>query len=245
MTWARMAVLGAVLGAVVLMVSSPAAAVLYQCDFETYEGYSTGALAGQNGWLADEDTVVQTALASSGLQALEMVAHKAEYTGFFDLMAMRSLVGVPGADPVIAISQDVRLSARDDADWRVSTFYGLFLTETNRVHFDGGGDILVNNVDTGYDWAVDSWQTLDMVLDFDAGQMDVFYGGTLVANDVEFMGSNAGVSALMVSTDNNVSGSSTMYYDNLKVGVIPEPAATGLGLVAAALAALWDRRRRS
>jgi len=242
MTWARIAVLGAVAGAVVLMVSPPAVAVSYQCDFETSEGYTTGGLAGQNGWLADTDTTIQTALVSSGLQAVQMVAKLADYTGQFGLMAGRSLVDPTSTDPLITLSQDVRISARDDADWRISAYDGF--SETNRVHFDGAGDILVNDVDTGYDWAVGSWQRLDMVLDFDADRMDVFYGGTLIANDAAFMWSNVGLSALLISTDNYVSSGSVMYYDNLKVAAIPEPAVTGLGLVAAALAALWDRRRR-
>lgn len=243
MKCARVVVAGAVVGALVL-VSMPAVAVaftVYRCDFETYEGYTTGGLNGQNGWVADAGTAVQAGQASSGSQGIQMVP-QGNYTGQFITMALRSLADPTAEYPLVTVTQDVLLTAQGEAAWQIVAMGGFL--PTNRVEFTRAGDIIINGTDTGHDWLAGQWEPLAMVMNFGDNTTDVFYGGTRIADDAAFMFTGAGLTSLVLATDDYVDAGSTGYYDNLLITAteVPEPATVALLL--AGLAGVVSRRRR-
>jgi PEP-CTERM motif len=227
-------------GCVTLMPAVAAAGLVYECDFETSEGYTAGPVSGQNGWTGATGADVQTADASSGSQALEMVAQDA-YNGFFHTAASRSIADPTGDNPLVTVSQSVKVSALDEAAYIVATFGGA--TATNAVVFAYTGDILVNSVDTGHDWSVGVWKSLVMVLDFDASLIDVWYDGTPIADDKAFAGTGVGFDMIAVGSDDFVDVGSSMIYDDLVINAVPEPVT--LGLLGIGLATLIARRRKA
>jgi hypothetical protein len=112
------------------------------------------------------------------------------------------------------------------------------------VVFNRGGGITVNGADTGADWVVGGWRTLEMTLDFDTETVDVSYGGTLVADDVAFEASG-GLGMLLLATDDYVVSGSSMYYDNLSITGAsgpqpPVPPVADAGGPYCAPATSWD-----
>lgn len=230
---------------VVVLLGVPAglagAAQVYRCDFEAAEGYTVGGLNGQNGWVADGASIIQTGQTSSGSRALEMVA-MGDYSGQFVNMAERSLADVTEDNPLVTITQDVKITDLDEAEWQFSTMDLTQFALTGTVRFEKDGDILVNGSDTGTNWVENVWRELVMVLDFDADQIDVYYGGTQIANNVALLESGVGFDKYVLATDDRVDLGSSMFYDDLLITALPEPVSAAL--LAAGLVGMWSRRRR-
>ena len=226
---------------VALCLAAPAvrAAPVYATDFESAEGYSLGGLNGQQSWTADADTVVQNSQASSGQYAIQMTAD-GSYVDMWHTMAARAFTDPTGVNPLVTVSQDVRVSARDEAAWLVAAMDGT--TRTNSVEFDYTGFILVNGNSTGYYWLTGTWRNLTVTMDFTAHTTDVYYAGVLIADDAAFEAS-AGFKSLLLASDDYVDVGSSMYSDHLSITAAPEPAS--LGLLAAGLLLCLRRRRRA
>ena len=107
--------------AAVLAVASSGieAANIYSTSFESSQGYVLGGLNGQDDWQADTssgDCVVQSSVSSSGSRAVQIVSDG----GFtsrsaLHLGAIRQVSIPTETQPLVTISQDMRINSLDEA----------------------------------------------------------------------------------------------------------------------------------
>lgn len=232
------------LAGVVCLLALPApamAVVVYSTDFESSEGYSTGDLAGQDGWVdgsACASAVVQTADVSSGSQAVEVAVESDNWTGSRHKVITHSLTDPTAANPDVTIIQDVKL-VTDEADFAIAIYDGA--TMTNEIVLDFDGNILVNSTDKG-DWT-SGWRELEMKLDFDNEKIEVKYDGVWItgATPLDFAASGGLTEIAILSDEFYLSGSS-IFYDDLSIVAVPEP--TTAVLLAASMCVVLVARRR-
>jgi len=194
---------------------------VYSTSFESSEGYVLGNLAGQDGW--DLGGTVQSSQSSAGSWGMEIVSgsgsSRSSYYG-----ARRAFSAPTGSLPLVTISQDVMIPGSLGAS---ETAYAIWILSdtpivTCSVKFSPLGDIIVKGGDSGYDWVPGQWETLTIVLDYGNRITDVFYGAQQIADNVAFTTAGPGFGGISVLSDNYAGGS--MYYDNLNVDAVPEPA---------------------
>lgn len=227
-------------------------------DFRTgFESptYSTGNLAGQNGWNVFQpgcsSVQVQTSVVKSGAQAVRVTP-----TGTSNCQTGPWRATTP-AGPLVGLSADFYLaSSSTQSGWQ---FAGL---GAGLVQFIGGINISPTNVMrlitngtpvVGPLVVRDAWHRVDFVFDFTAQQYSFAFNGTTLASNVAFCGSNAGCTGANVAAYGSTifdafsrPGSNDFgVIDNLAVSTVPEPAS--LALLASGLAAVgvMVRRRRT
>jgi len=194
-------------------------------SFETSEGFTTGLIGGQNGWVIAGATMpaananIVDDLASDGLNSLHITGTNTQST---------TLIGVYSPDyaiasPQVEVSQDVYIDALGGSDVYVDALDvdGVSLFLTSRVIFDYQGNIrlvtgIANNAlvyQTVGVFTANTWYTLKVNYDFTANTIVYTLNGTLLYSGVVYNGEQA--DRLGFRYDNYQSG---FYADNIKIG---------------------------
>lgn len=211
--------------------------MVYATGFESPE-YGIGDLDGQQAWTADtdpapNDCVVQGGIGIGGSQAVRIVAD-GNLPGIWWLGAQRDFVDPTPGNPVVSVSQMVRITSLNEAHYSLG-MGGLNVGElAASVFFLSSGAIWVNGIDTYFTWTAGAWKEVEVVLDYGAPNptVTVYYDGLLVADEWYFYQPAPGFCRLEVRTnDKVVTAASSLCYDNLSITATPEPA-SALVLVA-------------
>lgn len=231
--------------------------------FEQGEGYVLGDIAGQNGWLTNNDPLGDPPVLRGRMEVTDGVND-----GNGSPNALRLSKGVQpqgtfgiAQSPLALGSNQMTVDTRMDDDFGGNYFVrGLALasgggaTLTFRVEFDYRGSIFVQNpigggfTNTGVNWGQNLWRTLDVVITNNASDSTIsyFYGGSPL---FQHTGLPAGLYFDLVQFghdnfqdfgDGTFSGDSDPagYFDNLTI--VPTPGAA----VLLAMGGLFGARRR-
>jgi hypothetical protein len=224
------------LGAVLVTAAAGAAVAgeVYTCGFEEAEGFALGALDGQQSWIGNAAaTVGNTAV--SGAQGAQFTAN-GSYTGDMFVMGRRYFDN-PLPRNLITVTQSVMIDLRDEAAWAVTLYVGDTLI--HYVLFDWNGDVVVDDRTTGTDWTPMTWMTLTMDLDLKADTVVVYLDGSPVSSGALLGDPSLGIDNIILFGDNFIeSKAASLYYDNLSITAIPEPATCallGFGMIGLAI----------
>lgn len=213
------------------------ATVIFQTGFEA-PTYTTGTLNGQNSWGISPVPVVESGVANSGSQAVQVAAtgttgqnlddHGLSYTAIgnpenvvtFNIAFMQSTTGTSSLWDVMAV-------------FGSPAFIGQVLQGNGVATLDGLGSVAV---DTGV------WNDYQMVLNFTTQTTTAYVNGQFIANEA-FENPATGLNPFqgIAFGINSSPGTDTGYFDDLSIvssAAVPEPSSSTLlaiGLAAATL----------
>ena len=186
---------------------------IWMTGFEPGEGFSVGALDGQNGWIASNGVQVVSNAANQGIQS----------------------VLVPGADPAAA------MVGRIAAVERRKVWVGMYLRATQgtldvesggslalyisggRIHvWDGGQDDWVES-DRTFDIDSTEWQRLDVCVDHDAKTSLVCLNGVLAMENAGFVDMSIQAMARLAIHGSPETNGTPIYIDDVAISS-EEPA---------------------
>ena len=237
----------------VLAVSSQAA-FNYSTGFETAEGFTVGAINGQNGYTtftaAASAPVISTANAASGSQHLRLPDDPAVDDGTFN--GAFSEVFATGANDIYTLSLDIAINGDLGANYDIVGQDATAGALNFRVSFDWQGNIWVVDdigaggvfVDTGFAWTVGGYNNLTVVQDLVNGTIDYSYGGTSFYTSGNW-NNNTNLDQIVMFSDSFQNAGEFGDIDNVSLTgeAVPEPATMVLlGLGVSAIAA---RKRRN
>jgi hypothetical protein len=222
------------------------ATVIFQTDFEA-PGYTTGALAGQNGWQvfgASGAVSIDGSAPIAGLQSARIDGSQVlGQSGPFHTDA--------SAIARITVSADILLrSGQAERSWQFAAL-GAGL-----VGFSGGIDIdsTTNGFATIGNFSRDAVHHVDLLLDYSTQLFGVKLDGVTLASGLAFCGDNGPCAGAPTGAYSNLlfdtfgaSGDDFGYIDNILVEStrdVPEPGSLAL-LCGALIAAPTLRRKRS
>ncbi len=210
---------------------------------ENFDSYVAGSnLHGQGVWQGWDNTPGAGALVSSALSS--SAPNSVNITGGSDLVGQFS--GISGGLWSLSIQQYVPANftgesylillnkyrangGASDYNWSVQINNQA---ASGRIISDSGGGVSLPLVR-------DSWNTFRFEIDFGASTVSEFYNGTLLSTHAWHDGSGA---AALAAIDLYANGASPVYYDNLTITQVPEPASLSL-LVLGGLAFVFRRKR--
>jgi hypothetical protein len=245
---------GAAVAAVAFLAGSAAqATVIYSSDFEA-PTYTTGLLAGQDGWAtfgSGAAVTVDDGFAISGAQSAKITgAGAGGQTGPYhhDHSAIDKLT----------VSADILLTGSTaDRSWQFSAIGAGLAGFTGGIDIDAGTNN-IRAITSGFGvigtFSRDVVHTVDLLLDYGTSTYGVRLDGTTLATGLAFCGDNgpcAGSGAVEYDTllfDTFGSGGADAgYIDNILVQstAVPEPAAWALMLAGFGLGGAALRRRRA
>lgn len=197
-------------------------------SFEESEGFSLGFIDEQQGWSTFSSNVVQPSVstdrASDGSRSLKMAKEpnleEGEDVGAFSPMLSLN-------DQIISISVDVYIEDTSGADYDLmvqAPSQGESGLLTSRVKFRFLGQIMVVDtnpetgevelVNTGVDWLVGEWATLEQTLNLFDDTITYSYNGEVIHVGSFFSGT--AVEELLFVHDNWNQGE-TAYFDNIQI----------------------------
>ncbi len=209
--------------------------------FETSEGFSVGALNGQNSWIAGSNTSVDTAQAHSGTQSVKMTgAGYSEYSWFnfgspySGAINFSTWVYINGADA----DNDRLFGLRmwDGATGGVS----LTVTANGNVRSGSGSPWSLSSIGN-VGGLTNRWTSLVILYNTGATTASVFVNGNLF--NVSGLTAMTQVTDADLHTDwiNTSTTAGTGWFDDYAFNAVPEPATMA---VLAGVAAVVARRRR-
>jgi hypothetical protein len=205
------------------------AATILQTGFEP-PAFTTGALPGQNGWGQDIGPGglinVQTSVVSSGAQAVQFqtILGLPIYTRATPPAASYDTTT---GDSGVLVEMDIRLSSSGTPSlWRpFATFDG--------AHFIGAFDVLAtgeirasaaSDQLSGVFLARDTWYRIGLLLNFSTFTLDALLNGSPVVSGLSFAGPTGSKVFGGFTIENVVSGTDSLFFDNLSASAVPEPS---------------------
>jgi hypothetical protein len=241
--------------ALVLAARSAQATVLYTTGFEA-PTFTTGPIAGQDGWLEypapSSVSRVENSVVKTGSQAVQVVPVLA--TG-----QDGPYKTVTTSAPIVQQSADIFLaSSGSQSEWQFAAL-GAGL-----IGFAGGFDVFANNsihlITAGYTfvgtWTRDSWVHVDLTLNYTTQRYDLALNGVNIANNVAFCGDNGPCAGAPVGAYANgffdAFGGPNVhdigYLDNYSVAsidAVPEPSTWAMMILGFAGIGFMGYRRKS
>jgi hypothetical protein len=237
--------------AAVASVLPAAADTLYATGFET-PTFTTGPIAGQNGWAvfgASGAAQVESGVAQSGSQAVEVIPSLASsQTGPYYAISTSATEVEMSAYLYLA-------SSSNQSGWQFAATgpaFGGFIGGVD-IQSNGAIDLITGaGTDVGT-ISYNSWQLFDFVFDFTTQTYNFSLNGTLISSNVAFCGSNSGCTGANVASFGDAlfdtfpaSGATDIgYMDDFTISSVtatPEPGS--VILLGTALIALFAWRVR-
>lgn len=232
--------------------------VLFHTGFETAEGYTVGALDGQEGWLADDTTGTRVATSMNGVDpssGSQMVAYDSGTLAgevFYSWVDLTTLwANRPANQNQLAVSVDVYIPAATENVFDIGlTIWGFDTAYSYLGEVDLSTDIDAVRLYDANAASTDSttgflrgqWNRLGFVADWDTGVLSAILNGTTVAETTTFDNAGAPLADVDLSVFSlNESAVNTVFFDNYTVEAVPEPAT--LAALAVGGAALLRRRK--
>lgn len=242
--------------ALALVAGSAQATVIFQTGFEAPE-YTTGALAGQNGWnvfgTGASVTVDDAAPISGGQSAKVTGSLVAGQTGPWHAN--------PSAIPYVTLSADILLtSGAAQRGWQFAALGPGLIGFMGGINVSAAGGIFAITDTPGVPslgtFSRDTVHRVDILLDYIGQTFDVRLDGATLATDLAFCGGNASCTgaflpsyATMLFDTFGTGGDDFGYLDNVLVEStdfgVPEPATWAMLILGFGLAGASLRRRRA
>jgi hypothetical protein len=213
--------------AVTLSVAVPAhAGTLYSTGFEG-PTYTTGNLAGQDGWaiFGSHTTLVENTLVKSGLQAVSVDGSGTGQSGPY-----RSDFST---GPLVSLSADIYIaSSTSQSGWQFGGLGSGLAPFLGGVDLHPGGQVVA--ISSGYPvigtFAYNTWNYFNILFDLNAQTYSVFENGIQLASNVAMCGDNSICAGAHVNSfgsgifDTFGGGNDKGYIDNYSVSEVPEPS---------------------
>lgn len=205
--------------------------------FDDFESYSIGSIHGQGGWegwtgIAGAAGSVTTAVASSGTKSLRLIAGNDTVRPFSGVTSGKWTLSIEQYIPSTSSGSHWTILLNrypNNLNWSVQTLADL--SQGLIGEFDGSGGTGQHGVTLQL--VKDAWIPLRYEIDLDANSVSAYYNNTLMGTHPwQYNGVNA-LAAIDLYPDE---GSGTIqvgpvYYDNLRLEIVPEPAVTSLLLL--------------
>ncbi|MGI8924306.1 MAG: PEP-CTERM sorting domain-containing protein [Fimbriimonadales bacterium] len=215
--------------------------------FEDFDSYNAGDnLHGVNGWEGWDGNPAWTAFVSNAQSSSP--PNSVDIIPTADLVqvhsGMSTGVWVYTADVYLPtkysgqsyfILMNTYTSGGNPKDWSLQM---VFDSTDGMIHNLGGSGNVVTETQVAYDLGV--WRTIDVLIDLDANTHTARYNGQVVVEGEWYGG--AGGQQNIGATDLYGNGATSVFYDNMGLELVPEPA-TIAGLSIGLLALLRRRRR--
>jgi hypothetical protein len=225
------------------------ASLLFSTGFES-PTYTSGPLAGQDGWLQDigatSAITVQMGTVKSGTQAVQIDATgQPDYTRAYRFDNYDTALS--GNDPIIDLSGSFLLGATGTPSiFRFGGFNGtgnliglLQINNTGELSLIGS-----SQVSTGVLVSTDAWHSFDLTFDFSMSELSLTFDGSAIASGIGFSNTSSSVFLAQSITVVPLStGTQSMFVDDLSVTTrasVPEPPV--LSLLAIGLIGIFGLR---
>jgi hypothetical protein len=224
-----------------LAVPAWADTVLYSTSFEN-PPFTTGALAGQNGWsdFGPGGVSVESFFADTGSQAVFVDGGAASQTGPY--------YTTNSTGPLVDLSADLAIfSSSTQSDWQFGALGpgldgflgGINILSDDSIEALTAGNPIIGTFARATGFNSNAWVNVNLLFDLTTQTYDISVGGVLLDSDVPFCGSNGACTGATLSTfanglfDTFGGGNDSGYMDNYSVTLVtatPEPS-TALPLV--------------
>lgn len=185
---------------------------IHQSSFDSADGYVAGACDGQNGWTMFAASTTQghisTVNPSAGDQHMRIDKDTAAASGSLTGCFSPDLGAPPAGTSSVKV--DIAISATGGADYDVVPQAPSEALLTARVKFNSVGDILILDdtggglifVDSGANWTVGSYETLEILIDPVGNTIDYIYGGATIYSSVAGLFGATTVEQVVLLSDN-------------------------------------------
>lgn len=225
---------------------SSAQAFSYATGFETADGFSLGAINGQNGYTtftaAQDAPVISDANPFTGNQHLRLPDDPNVADGTLNGAFSQDFSSMTTGDTFFDLGLDMSITSAGGADYDI---VGQTPGQTNlsfRMKFGFEGNILILDdvgngaefVDTGVSWTNGAYKHVEIQVDTTTDRVDYFYDGANIYNGMNFS-SGFGTNQFVIFSDSFQNPDEFGDVDNVTLDTqsVPEPATMvllGLGL---------------